>query len=157
MACISIGKLLKRRRTCSFQSVRRLYKKQDIGAITLINNLVDRCFRTNESPLLLILAISIAMMSGFQLGKRERPRFAGQGTLVRSDNDFMLLKNYLHPPDDKTVVVEFLDFECPACRASWPTVDKWLSENQDIEYIPVIFPLPQHKEAYFGSMGFCVG
>ncbi len=46
------------------------------------------------------------------------------------------------------VLVEFGDFECPACKVFSPLVKKLYSENQDIMKVVYIhFPLPQHTLA----------
>lgn len=48
----------------------------------------------------------------------------------------------------KVTVVEFADFQCPACGAAHPVVQQVLSDyGDDVEYIFRHFPLPGHKNA----------
>ena len=45
-------------------------------------------------------------------------------------------------------LVEFSDFQCPACAAFAPTVEKLITENQDrLLFAYRHFPLPQHTAA----------
>lgn len=48
----------------------------------------------------------------------------------------------------KTVLVEYSDFQCPACRYFYPWVEQ-LTDNlgHDIAFVYRHFPLPQHKNA----------
>jgi protein-disulfide isomerase len=57
-------------------------------------------------------------------------------------------KNTVGKKDAKVVVVEFADFQCPACGAFYPDMKKILSEyDGKIYYIYRHFPLPMHKNA----------
>ena len=48
----------------------------------------------------------------------------------------------------KIVLVEFADFQCPACGAAHPTVKQVLSEYpEDVLFVYRNFPLPMHKNA----------
>ncbi len=50
----------------------------------------------------------------------------------------------------KVVVVEFGDFQCPACGAAFPTVEKVMDHyknDADVSFIFRNFPLSQHKNA----------
>ena len=46
----------------------------------------------------------------------------------------------------KVTVVEFSDFQCPACKAAEPTVEEILNKYQDkIKFVYREFPLPSHE------------
>ncbi len=46
------------------------------------------------------------------------------------------------------VLIEYSDFQCPACGAYYPVVKKLLEKyKQDIKFVYRHFPLPQHKNA----------
>lgn len=48
----------------------------------------------------------------------------------------------------KVNIVEYSDFQCPACAMYFPIVEKLVSENiNDIRFIYRHFPLPQHQNA----------
>lgn len=48
----------------------------------------------------------------------------------------------------KVTLVEFADFECPACGAAFPFVKQVIEGNQDsLRYVFRHFPLDQHKNA----------
>jgi protein-disulfide isomerase len=52
------------------------------------------------------------------------------------------------PTDAPVTVVEFADFECPACRAAAPVVDKVLAKHQnDTRLVFKNFPLEIHQNA----------
>lgn len=50
--------------------------------------------------------------------------------------------------DDKVTLVEFLDFECEACRAAYPFIER-LREQYDgrVTFVMRYFPIPSHKNA----------
>lgn len=50
------------------------------------------------------------------------------------------------PHDAKVTIVEFSDFECPACKVVEPTVQSVLSGYKDkIRYVYRYYPLPSHE------------
>lgn len=52
------------------------------------------------------------------------------------------------PKDAKVVLVEYSDFQCPACGSFYPTVEELNKELGDkILYVYRNFPLPQHQNA----------
>src|SRR3989344_5035913 len=51
-------------------------------------------------------------------------------------------------PNATTTLVEYSDFQCPACASYFPLVKKLLGENGDkIRFVYRHFPLPQHQNA----------
>jgi protein-disulfide isomerase len=51
------------------------------------------------------------------------------------------------PTDSRLVIVEFADFECPACRAVSPALDEIVEKNPDVRFVFKNFPLPIHQNA----------
>jgi len=50
--------------------------------------------------------------------------------------------------DAKKKVIVFTDPDCPACRQLHEAIKKILASRKDISFSIMMFPLPQHKEAY---------
>ncbi len=53
-------------------------------------------------------------------------------------------------PDAKVNIVEFGDFQCPACAAAFPIVEELLAfykDNPQVNFVFRNFPLPQHQYA----------
>ena len=51
-------------------------------------------------------------------------------------------------PNEKAVLVEFLDFECEACRAAYPFVEELRAEYSDtVTFVNRYFPLPGHPNS----------
>lgn len=82
------------------------------------------------------------------LGKNNPNKITGSGK-VSTD---ILVKPQSHgqgPMDAKVTVVEFGDYECPACKAAQPIVDQVLSEYKDkIRYVFRNYPLSGHQYAF---------
>ena len=63
--------------------------------------------------------------------------------LVREDSHRLTA-----PATEKAQLVEFLDFECEACRAAAPLVEELKAEYGDrITFVNRYFPLPSHKNS----------
>ncbi len=50
-------------------------------------------------------------------------------------------------PDAPIVIVEWADFECPACKAASPTLDDFVEKNPDVRLVFKNFPLDMHPHA----------
>jgi protein-disulfide isomerase len=51
-------------------------------------------------------------------------------------------------PDGKATLVEFLDFECEACRAAYPVIEELRADYGDrITFVTRYFPIPSHANA----------
>ncbi len=56
--------------------------------------------------------------------------------------------------DAKVSLVEFGDFQCPACAAAYPIVEQLLAsykDNPDVNFVFRHFPLPQHQFALLSA------
>lgn len=68
---------------------------------------------------------------------------AAEAQLVREDSH-----RVTNPATEKAQLVEFLDFECEACRAAEPLVAELKAEFGDrITFINRYFPLPAHRNS----------
>ncbi|MFC4065804.1 DsbA family protein [Actinoplanes subglobosus] len=84
--------------------------------------------------LLLIVAVNLT---------EPEPR-AGSAEVVRADSHRLSTA-----ADGKVTVVEFLDFECEACGAAYPGVERLRAEYGDrITYVVRYFPIASHPNAY---------
>src|SRR3989344_6783627 len=67
----------------------------------------------------------------------------------------LLIKPYNHTlisESAKVTIVEFADFQCPACGAAHPIVKQLLADQKgNITFVYRHFPLPQHKNAILAS------
>jgi protein-disulfide isomerase len=69
----------------------------------------------------------------------------GDKSLIRADS------NQTHP-NAKVAVVEFGDYECPACGEAYPIVKQVLAGYGDkVNFVFRNFPLPQHNTAMDGA------
>ena len=50
-------------------------------------------------------------------------------------------------PNAAITIVEWADFECPACRAASPTLDEFVKKNEDVQLVFKNFPLGSHEHA----------
>lgn len=95
--------------------------------------------------LAVILLGGVAWFAALTLGKspESAPPPSGPEELVRSDSHRLT-----SPAVEKAQLVEFLDFECPACGSIHPVVEEFKAEFGDrITFIHRHFPLPVHPNA----------
>jgi protein-disulfide isomerase len=50
-------------------------------------------------------------------------------------------------PNAPITIVEWADFECPACQAASPTLDEFVKKNPDVRLVFKNFPLDLHENA----------
>ncbi|MEV0952048.1 thioredoxin domain-containing protein [Promicromonospora sp. NPDC050249] len=97
---------------------------------------------TSRRLLQLVLRIGVLGLLGLLvasiLATPERDRAAAD--VVRDDSHVLN-----QAPDEKAVLVEFLDFECEVCRAYYPTVEQLRAEHGDeLTVVLRSFPIPAH-------------
>ncbi len=51
----------------------------------------------------------------------------------------------------KVTVVEFGDYQCPACQAAYPILKTMLAKHADMQLVWRDFPLPNHKNAMLAA------
>lgn len=97
-----------------------------------------------------LLWVSVAVLIGgsvWGLTKIDFPATESQGTATLLDavSSGDWTNGNL---ESKTVLVEYSDFQCPACGAYYPLVEKLLKEKgNDFKFVYRHFPLPQHIHA----------
>jgi protein-disulfide isomerase len=88
------------------------------------------------SLLILIVGAVLYTRNAGPVGEIERdnPALIGNGETV------------IKAPNEKVVLVEFADLECPACRVAHPYVKQLLQEYQDsVTYVWRTFPIHTHS------------
>src|ERR1700754_1769165 len=76
-------------------------------------------------------------------GASSAPVAVAPDVLVRPDSHRLSTAT-----DGKVTFVEFLDFECEACRAAFPAVEQLRQEYQGrVTFVLRYFPIPSHSNA----------
>ena len=100
---------------------------------------------TNEAKILsgiVVASIVIIIAAVFFLSKPEKPVIVDSGKLVKEDS----LK--ISSDSAKLTVVEFGDYQCPACGLAHPGIKKAISDYPgQVNFVFRHFPLAQHKNA----------
>jgi len=99
-----------------------------------------------EAGFYVLVAFSLAWGAGAAI-QGQMPA-ARRPILARSASDADKLKRDLHLADGRPAIVEFMDFQCPPCRAAWPKIHAILSANPDAQYRHINFPLQMHPYAF---------
>lgn len=93
----------------------------------------------------LLAIVVIAGIVAFFLGRSDSASAPAPET-VASDAGQVVRDNsrvLSQAPNEKAVLVEFLDFECEACRAAYPFVEELRAEYSDtVTFVNRYFPLP---------------
>ncbi|WP_152218436.1 MULTISPECIES: DsbA family protein [Arthrobacter] len=97
--------------------------------------------------LLAAVALVIGMVILFNALGEDESQAAGTPTtaaeVVREDSHRLS-----EAPDEKAVLVEFLDFECEACLAAYPLVEDLSEEyGENLTVVARYFPLPGHPNS----------
>jgi len=69
---------------------------------------------------------------------------------VAQNQEFLVRENSnrIGSESASVTLVEFADFQCPACKSTHPVIKRLLSEYQeDVQFVFRHFPLPGHKNA----------
>ena len=92
----------------------------------------------------LAMVLTIVIASMVRADKQETLVVdEGGAQVVREDSRIIS-----QAPQEKAVLVEFLDFECEACRAAKPFVDELKEEyGQNLTIVARYFPLPGHMNS----------
>jgi protein-disulfide isomerase len=115
-------------------------------------NLLTTRVSTNTVLTLVVLVVAVAAIGGVLLVNRDNPSAAGQasGGVVAAE--------VLHRPDShllaeaadvEVTVVEFLDYQCPACAGYYRNITKKLEQDYAgrITFVARNFPLNNHPLA----------
>lgn len=95
-----------------------------------------------------VVTIGIIIGAAFFLGKEQQKEIpvVDNKILARNDN------NTITSSTAKVSIVEFADFQCPACANTYPGVKQIIEEYKGkITYTYRHYPLPQHKNAILAA------
>lgn len=95
--------------------------------------------------LAVLIGLGVIWYTVFMLGKPAPPanRPAAEAQLVREDSHRITA-----PATEKAQLVEFLDFECDACRTAQPMIEELKKEYGDrVSFVHRYFPLPAHRNS----------
>lgn len=126
-------------------------------AFTVLKRQVRAGMTTNLKITLGIAAAVVAIVAAFMVfgggGKSTAPTVAAQGRsvpveyLVREDSHKLSTA-----ADGKVTLVEFLDFECESCGATFPHLERIRAEyNGRINFVVRYFPMPGHRNAQLAA------
>lgn len=92
-----------------------------------------------------VITILIIAVAAFLLGKSPQQSILGQADsalLIRNNS------NKIFSSSAELTLVEFGDYQCPACGAAHPVVKQILEKDKDkVTFVFRSFPLTQHKNA----------
>ncbi|MEI7986309.1 MAG: thioredoxin domain-containing protein [Armatimonadota bacterium] len=80
--------------------------------------------------------------------KLRDPQSQQSASVVHNKLDATILITALKLPVGSPAVIEFMDFQCPPCSASYPMLKKIMAQCPSVTYKEVNFPLPMHPYAF---------
>jgi protein-disulfide isomerase len=101
----------------------------------------------------LVLVAVFVVVAAIVFVVRDEPSSARVAEQAEADPGSVLIRENSHrlgtAPEEKATFVEFLDFECEACRAAYPTVEELREKYADqVTFVLRYFPIPSHFNAY---------
>lgn len=107
---------------------------------------------TARRALQLVLAASVLALLGVVVWLIASDRTAGPAPEVDGGPPPAVVTDesrVVHrAPDERAVLVEFLDFECEACRAFYPAVEQLRADRGDeLTLVVRYFPIPAHQNS----------
>jgi protein-disulfide isomerase len=102
---------------------------------------------TNEAKILTgigVATLAIVISAAFLFGGKSNPTTPGE-KITEAQKKVLILENSFTKgaKNAKVTLVEFGDFQCPACAAAHPIVEQILAEyKEDVKFVFREFPLP---------------
>lgn len=100
---------------------------------------------TNETKILSVIGgvtVALIISAVFFLSKPEKSAVIDTSKLVKEDS------NKIATDSARLTIVEFGDYQCPACAAAHPSIKKALGDFPgQVNFVFRHFPLAQHKNA----------
>lgn len=93
---------------------------------------------------IILILTAVVLFGGIFLLSRSSPKNSTETSTLQID---YTKGQKIGSDSAKVKLVEFSDFECPACAAVEPYLVKIRSGGSDVQFIYRHFPLPQHKWA----------
>ena len=104
-----------------------------------------------EGGVYILVAVGFAVfMTRIMNPLRQMPSSAEP--VRRSAADAKRLHEFLSLQGSAPVVLEFMDFQCLPCRASWPQMKQFFKANPGVLYRPINLPLTMHIYAFGAAM-----
>jgi protein-disulfide isomerase len=105
-------------------------------------------FFKRNAPVFLIGIVTVGVFVTIIFAASKNP---SKGPSLQEIKDEQFITDstaIIGPRDSKVVLVEFSDFECPACKAFHPTMQSLIDKYKDrVLFAYKHFPLPQHRNA----------
>ncbi len=89
------------------------------------------------------LIVGLAFLGSKQVPDKVEPVFEGEAQLIRDYSP----RFGAAEADTKVTIVEFGDFQCPACASTNPALIAAVEKNKDVALVFRHFPLDQHLNA----------
>ncbi|WP_371786499.1 DsbA family protein [Streptosporangium subroseum] len=90
-----------------------------------------------------VVVAALFAINIFRSGAGNADAAAGESRFVRADSHRLQTAQ-----DGKVTLVEFLDFECEACRAAFPAVEQLRKDYAGkVTFVARYFPIPSHFNA----------
>ena len=105
-------------------------------------------FLKRNAPVLIIGLITLLVFVGIIAASQAKP--IQEPTLEKVDAAVLITESthLLGKPDAPVTIIEFSDFQCPACAYFYPVLKEYYQKNKDILRIGYRhFPLPTHVNA----------
>lgn len=100
----------------------------------------------------IIVSVLIIILGVFFVSKTSNPPSVNK----EETKNILTVRNddWVKGPAEATItLIEYLDFECEACRAYYPTVKQLKEEYKDnIRFVVRYFPLPGHKNSMTSAL-----
>ena len=77
--------------------------------------------------------------------------------VMRSASDERRIREVIQSSRTNDYLIEFMDFQCPPCRATWTTVKAFLAKHSSMKYKAMNFPLAIHPNAFNAAVTWQVG
>jgi protein-disulfide isomerase len=98
------------------------------------------------------LAVAMAIAVALYVNSRMTP--GSSSRLIRAPQDASFLASSLKLPAGQNTIIEFMDFQCPPCRATYPQIKSILAAHEGVVYRAVNFPLSFHQFALGAAVAF---
>lgn len=121
-----------------------LRRQEKLAARELVDKKVATMRIILWSFIIIFVAGTVVLMSVLASKNNTTAQFIG-GTVKAADNTDWIKGAPLK--DTKVTLIEYSDFQCPACGAYYPMVKQLGQEFKNISIIYRHFPLPQHANA----------
>lgn len=98
---------------------------------------------------LVAVTLTVNSTNGSNSANTAKHQDLAKGAEVVRDGSHVLSK----AEDEKAVLVEFLDFECEACRAAYPLVQELKKDyGKHVTFVARYYPLPGHPNSMEAAM-----